>query len=650
MKYLLGLILILGIVSFAVAQEFSREFDKIGRAEIEFTQYLPDKSAEAVVMFDLGKSYFVRTNDNFDVVFERTTSIKILTEAGIKWAEVDIPFYREGDIYEKIEELEAWTYNFDNGVLRKTKLNTSDCHDEKLNESWLVRKFAMPEVKPGSIIQYRYKINSQYIFNLRDWEFQQRIPVLYSEYEVKMIPFYTYNSILQCASKYDYQESYIDRSLERQFANVTFQDMVYKYGMKNVPAFRDEEYIASINDYLVKLNFQLSEVNYPNGAVTHVQTTWPDLIKDMLKDDNFGKYIRKSEKLAGDLLDLKSFEAKSPDQRFDTIMSYVKANYSWNKVNAKYAHKSAGEFVKDKVGNAAEVNLFAVGLLNACGIEANPVIISTRNNGKILYDYPFNHYFNYVIIAVNVGGQIRLADATELLSANDRIPPRCINDKGLLIKKDEVTWLSLQTNFSSDKQTVFAIHLSDTSLTAGIDIRASEYFALNYRNNFPTENEKMIQKIEKDGYVLSDTAIVVKNQFNRKKPFQLSYRITDKPDKINNKLYVSPLLREVINNNPLTQPKRNYPVDMIYPERRVYSSTIDIPEGYKVDFLPETLKISNDNFELNYLAMSDGSKVMITFAYQFRKAVYSTDDYSDIKYYFGSIVKKGNEKVVFSKL
>ena len=47
----------------ANAQNLSREFGKIGIDEILLSEYSRDPSAEAVVLYDKGKSYFER-NDN----------------------------------------------------------------------------------------------------------------------------------------------------------------------------------------------------------------------------------------------------------------------------------------------------------------------------------------------------------------------------------------------------------------------------------------------------------------------------------------------------------------------------------------------------------------------------------------------------------
>ncbi len=82
-------------------------------------------------------------------------------------------------------------------------MDNSTIFEEKVNDHWRVKKFALPDVKEGSVIEYKYKIISPYFFNLHDWDFQQRIPVIYSEYTTAMIPFYEYTYIFQGASKFD---------------------------------------------------------------------------------------------------------------------------------------------------------------------------------------------------------------------------------------------------------------------------------------------------------------------------------------------------------------------------------------------------------------------------------------------------------------
>jgi len=631
-------------------QNFLKEFGKIGKDEIELKQYSHDKDADAIVLFDIAKSYFVRTENSFDIVFERTTRIKILSEAGIKWAEVEIPFYQEGGIYEKVYDIEAYSYNYENGLINKTPFDASNTFNEKIDNFWNVKKFAVPNVKAGTIIEYKYKINSQYKFNLRDWEFQWKIPVVYSEYEVRMIPFYAYSWLLQGANKFDTQTSFVDNGLSRQYGSISFQDMVHKYAMKDIPAFNNEEFITSINDYIIKLDFQLSKISYPNGASVDIMTTWEDMNKELLKHKDFGKYIQKSEKLASKLLKTEGLKLNTDKEKFDYVIEYIKGNYNWDNYYGKYASKSPTKFVEEKYGNCADINLFTIGLLNASGIVAKPVLISTRGNGNIISDYPYTHFFNYVIILANIDGENILTDATEISSLNNRIPSRCINDKGLIIQNDKIEWIGLECLFPSEIKTDIQLEITNNAnIISSISKNAIEYDASYYRKNYADKIETIKKRLETTEYFIIDTTIVVQNQLNKEKPYILTYKQTSKPEIVNEKIYLSPFLDEIISDNPLKQKERTYPIDMTYPKKRIFNSTILIPEGMKVDFMPSVQKINNELFELAYSANVDENQITISFDYYFKKSVYSSNDYSKIKFYFNEIVKKGNEKIVFSK-
>lgn len=649
-KMHLFFILILLISLLTKGQNFSKEFEKIGKDEIELKQYSLDKNAESIVLFDIAKSYFIQTESSFEVVFERTTRIKILSEAGIKWAVVEIPFYQEGGIYEKVYDIKAYTYNYEDGRIIKTPLDISNTFNEKINNYWNVKKFAIPNVKEGSIIEYKYKINSQYMFNLRDWEFQWKIPVVYSEYEVRMIPFYEYSYLLQGASRFDSQTSYVDKGLSRQFGSITFQDMVHKYIMKDIPAFNNEEFITSINDYIIKLDFQLSKIKYPNGSTIDIITTWNDMNKELIKHSDFGKYIKNSEKLAPKVLNVKDIKLKADNEKFNYIMDFVKGNFNWNNYYGKYTSKTPKKFIEEKHGNCADINLFVIGLLNSVGIDAKPVLISTRDNGKIKYDYPYTHFFNYVIILANVEGNQILSDATEVLSLNNRIPSRCINDKGIIIQKDKVEWIGLEFILPSEIKTYIQIELINNELKSSISKTATEYDASYYRNHFTDNSETIKKRLETTDYFIIDTSITVHNQLNKEKPYILTFKQTSKPEIVNEKIYLSPFLNEIISDNPLKQKERTYPIDMTYPKKRVFNSTILIPIGYKVEYIPSDQKINNQLFEFTYSTNSDDNKIIISFDYYFKKSIYSPTDYSNIKFYFNEIVKKGNEKIVLSKI
>jgi hypothetical protein len=60
--------------------------------------------------------------------------------------------------------------------------------------------------------------------------------------------------------------------------------------------------------------------------------------------------------------------------------------------------------------------------------------------------------------------------------------------------------------------------------------------------------------------------------------------------------------------------------------------------------------MDNNLFELLYSARSEDNQILISLNYFFKQSVYSATDYSLIKYYFNEIVKKGNDKIVLTRI
>lgn len=234
---------------------------------------------------------------------------------------------------------------------------------------------------------------------------------------------------------------------------------------------------------------------------------------------------------------------------------------------------------------------------------------------------------------------------------NNRIPSRCINDKGLVVQKDKIEWVGLECLFPSQISTDIKIEILNNSvINSTISKNVNEYDASNFRYYYSDNSETIINKLESTEYSIIDTTIVVKNQLNKDLPYILTYSQTSKPEIVNTKIYLSPFLNETISDNPLKQKERTYPIDMIYPKQRVFNSTILIPEGYKIEYTPAEKKINNQLFELTYSVSLEDNYINILFDYYFKKSVYSETDYSNIKFFYNEIVNKGNEKLVLTKI
>jgi hypothetical protein len=392
-------------------------------------------------------------------------------------------------------------------------------------------------------------------------------------------------------------------------------------------------------------------INYTtlNGIKHDVMSSWEKIIREYYMNDSFGKYISKVERKAAKLIDKDRIVGLNEREEVENILKYVKDNYQWNGIHGEMAQSSLTVFLKEKSGNIGNLNLFTIGLLNAVGIEAKGVIMSTRNHGRIYYQYPFTHYFNYVLIYANIDGEHVLLDATNPYLSIWSIPDICINGKGLLIDKKEVEWIPLEDKISSENVWKFFITMDEKEMSVKVQMRSTGYLGAKLREKINDESFSLYNGlIKSDGIV--DESLHVKNKLNAEEPLDVEFDYIGESVNGVDKFYFNPFISIVRNDNPLKEKSRSYPIDFTYPKKYVFESTINIPNGYKFDYyLDDYKKVSNDYIDINYITHLSEGTLSIRFDYHFKKSKYPTSSYNELRSFYDEIVKLGQEKVVLSK-
>lgn len=650
--FLTTVLLLISLSSFAQKQECKLE--KVTIDEINNMEFPADEEAEAYVMFDKGLSEFVNKDGTLQIKFIRSKKIKVLSNDGVKYAEISIPLYLNNNRdREIVKNIVAYSYNIENGEIQKTKLDKKDIFEEKINDHWVRKKFVIPNVKPGSVIEYRYILESPFKFRLPDWEFQNRIPTKHSEYTIKLVPFFEYQYILQGASKFDYFNTYKEKALPRQFAGVEFNNVVSEMIIKDIPAFRDESYITSTDDYIIKVKTQLAQINYPDGRQEKIMTTWPKLRSDLLKSENFGGFIKKSKKQAKKIIETElAFTDETPVQKAKKIIEYAKENYIWDGFYGKYANKSGKKLNTEKTANAAAINLFTIALLRAAGLQAEPMIISTRDHGKIELEYPFSDFFNFTIIRVKFEKGDMLADASDPKVAFNRLPPLCLNDLGLTINDAEhEEWLRTYIDLESTTNHNIDITPNPTEDNSKISIitQSVEYDAYFQRKKIGKDEDKLKERLLDDNFQEIEM-VKIKGFDSNRLPFTVAYAGTTPLETLDEQLVIPPFFDLTIDENPLKAKTRTYPVDFIYHQSKTFNATIHIPEGYKVNYIPEDYNLDNSLITIDYKSNTTDNKIIITGTIKYKKAVYQPKTYTLLKKYISTIVEKFNDAVVLERV
>lgn len=636
-------------VSAQVSYTYSTNFHDVTQWEVNLKSHEENPSANAVVIYNIGKTNMILNDkESYDLLFEHRKKIKILEESGIGQSFVEIPFYVGGTSKEEVIDIEGYTYNYDigSGKLNETKLGQSNIRLLS-RKAWSVYRINFPNVKKGSIIEFRYKIKSPFKIAYKDWEFQTEIPVYYSRYEAGTVNDFKYGWDLQGSLKLD---SIVEIDLTKDskpFIGEVHNHKIEVFVMKDIPAFTDIAYITTKKDFISKLNFQLLEASQPNGSMVKVVSTWPNVNRELLTNPEMSKFIKLSQKKANEFVKSVDLSDLKQTQLIETLVNYIKKNYKWNGYKSYLPNKSAKVFLDIKTGGCAEINLFLLSLIKEVGLEAYPILLSTRENGLINPKYPLLEPFNYLAIYVKHNKGSLVIDGTEPNLSYNLIPSRCINGKGLIVDKSKEEWVSLSTTAPSTIKCNLSLSLNEQkdSLKGKYSIIATGYDGYIYRNKFYDKPGNQTKYFRKKGINISGKGNSY-NYLNKSKPFTLSFKGVSPTENFFGKLYISPFAGLPFATTPLKHEKRNYPVDLTYPQKRYFTSFLNVPEGYEIEHLPKNKAIDNKLVKIHYHVIVSNGVINIEGEYTFKKSIYAVSEYQELRKYYESIIQSFNEKIV----
>ncbi len=197
MKLVYSLVFLFCFAYAATAQKAPIKFGEVPMEDLKMTYYDKDSSAAAVVLVDYGEAYITIMSSDVKMTIERHVRIKILRKEGLKWGDVAILLRQSGSSEERITTLKANTYNLVDGKIATTKLEKEGIFKDKYNRNFTQQKFTMPDVKEGSVIEYTYKISSDFWTYFPNWQFQRTIPTRWSEYWAMIPRYFRYEKYMQ---------------------------------------------------------------------------------------------------------------------------------------------------------------------------------------------------------------------------------------------------------------------------------------------------------------------------------------------------------------------------------------------------------------------------------------------------------------------
>jgi len=669
-KFISILILVFFISSFSNAQKI--KFGKVSKEELEEKFYPLDSSANAAILYKKRRTIFEYNQETGWVISTKVHErIKIYNKEGYDWATKKIRLYNGGSD-DETASIKAHTFNLVNGKIEKIKLKNNQVFTEEENKYWNRKKFTMPNLTEGCVIEWEYTFRTSYFSRLSDMVFQYKIPVKYINTKVTIPEYFVFKYIPSTYYPIRIDESSKSRAINLNYktrtqsslgggttktsfntSKVDLMEKVYTSIEKNIPAIKDEPFTNNIDNYRSKISFELTAYKPKNGLHKYYNNTWEDVTKTIYKSTRFGEQLKKSAYFKDDFNNLINLTA-STNEKIAKIFQFVKQKIKWDGFNSKYTSKGVKKAYKEGTGNVAEINLTLVAMLREAGVNANPILVSTRSHGIPLY--PTSEGFNYVIAGVEIQNNVILLDATEKYSVPNILPLRDLNWQGRIVRKNgSSASISLFPKKHSKENCFLNAKIDKEGLVNGIERDTyTNLVALQKRKqDNSTSKDDLIAKLEKDFDDIEIGEFKVRNEDDIAKSlsYQFKFETDNQVEVIGDKMYFSPLLFHTQKENPFKLEDRKFPVDFGTPWEDKFTISIEIPEGYTVESKPENVAyaLPENLGSYKFVTVVKGNKIQVLSIIKINFPIIASIYYSALKEFYSEMVKKQTEKIVLAK-
>ncbi len=639
--------LLVFLVSFTTiwAQEY--DFGNVTKEELAETAYAAEPDASAAILQKHRVSYIYSTTSDVKLVTEMYKKIKIYDTDGFDWATQVLDLYKDGSTREYVRKIKAVTYNLEGGEIVKSKMDKDQIFENNIAFNNYETKFTLPNVKEGSVIEISYEVTSPFIWFFDDVTFQYSIPVKDFFAEVRF------------PKGYHFKQSgrgfvQIDTNFETKMDHrIGMNVEVYQYSGKNIPSLKAESHVDNINNYRGAVAFELDYIQLTGYFKSYAQS-WSDVAKEIGSTDDYKEDLDKA-RFVDEIVDPLIAGDSDPISKMNKIFNYVKKEFTWNDRTGKYFDNGLRKTIKEKKGNDADINLLLVAMLRYAGVDANPVVISTKDN--LIPLFPTLDNLNYVIAHVQIGEEEYLMDATREFSEINVLPVNDYNWQGIYINNTKSRWKQItlrQPDQSFVSTGLMCTLAEDGSAEGKMRNGYDKHHAMYFRSYFKDAKlDDYLLELESDynGIEISDYESKNTEASNKKAMESFSFFYEDAAEEIGGKLYLQPLLFLSRTESPFLLEERLYPVDFGYPYESKKNVIVNIPEGYTIEHLPKSrkLELPEGIGEVLYMVNKTPTGFRVSYDLKINTAFVSPIYYEHLKDFFSKMVEIESEKIILSK-
>lgn len=631
-------------------KELNYKFGKVSKQELVLKEYVPDSTAKAVVLAAKCEMYYDYVNGlilRTDYYFR----VKVLEENEEDLANISFFYYKSSNntsAQDRITGVKGVSYNLEKGKIVKSKLDKDYIYKEEVDENTYRFKFTMPNVKKGTVFEYKYSITSRRPWVIPSWNFQRRIPVDYVSLETTFPEFMTVNLNMK-------GWQHIVRNVKQVRDDLTAGGAYCNritYSAYQVPALRDEPFVWCLDNYRSQISFNLTGIRYADMSYKDYSNSWEKVRDAYYNSSSFGGNIKRKSRMKIEVDDSLFAKLSIEDKAmlaFNLVSKAVKWNGSYG-----MACKDIKGVLNSGEGNNAAINFLSMNLLRDWGVETLPVALCTKDEGL----FPFvvmDNVFDTFVVAIKSGDHYLFMDGSNKYGFLNFLPLKLNVERALLMPKKGATSF---VNLEFKKKSNLIINLKSSIDEDGILKANVTTTGIGYQS---CSGQASYQKMKKDSIAFIEAMEKEEgvtmlsygpNMFKRGKMMNSTQYSFEKELQVAGDLiYLNPMVIPHISEQPFKAKERKFPIEFPYTSRVLINSLIQIPEGYVVEELPKAIHATTPGnvMQLFYKVQVSGNLLQLSYRYELNKKFFLADQYELLKSFWTQMVKCNNAMIVLKR-
>jgi transglutaminase-like putative cysteine protease len=555
----------------------------------EFRTATPEELAMTSVPFAPGASAvmldWVQWHDDIDGWESEYVRIKILSEEGKKYGDISITYI---PMVTNLGKIEARTTRADGTVVPFTGKMFEKLIVKTGGVRVIAKTFSLPDVQPGSIVEYRYRLSARGDFvSGAKFTVQRELPVVKETIWLRpykaFTNFFTYRG-LPPGKKPEMNGDH------------------YELVLENIPAFEKEQYAPPDGEVKPMVNFFYALGKHdPDEFWKKTGKELTTSIEEFIDGDPAPIHNAAAEAVAG---------TQTPDQKLRKLYAVTQKvrnlAYESDKTEAEERklrdNHSAQDVLRNGYGYTGEITRLFVALARSAGFEANSVRVASRDDSFFARKLPVAGQLDSEVALVKVDGTELVLDPGTPNAPYGVVAWQKGHVPGLkIVKKQDASWMETP-DLKADTALITrkaVLHVDGEALKGKVTVTYKGQEALVRRLHNHTDDEATTNKSLEDGMksrfgegaVVKLTKITGMKNADPEVVAEYDVEMPNGGSFAGSRAMIPLSVFHANDKNPFAPTQRRAPVYFEYPSIEIDDVTLEVPPGYGVETMPSPAQI-----------------------------------------------------------